>query len=296
MRPDLMALAITLGISGGLALLVDSIVGSTTPPGPPSALSRRVRRLLNGRTRQTRTLYRLKLAAIAATVIGVWLFTGLPVVGVIAGIALVGVPWLIGVGNDSVKAIARLEAVEAWTRHLCGRVAVGYGLLQAISLTARTAPALIAPDVRELAARLHAGWTPRDALLAFADALDDTTSDMVVLALLGHLSERGEKLTNVLDDQADSAAAEVVKRRDVYAKRAEPRLVTRFLTALTVLMLIGGFAVPAYTRPYLTHRGQVLLAVFAVMCIAVMRWVSHLGRSTRGPRLLSPGLVSEEAR
>ena len=170
------------------------------------------------------------------------------------------------------------------------------GLLQAISLTARTAPALIAPDIRELAARLQAGWTPRDALLAFAEALDDTTSDMVVLALLGHLSERGEKLTNVLDDQADNAAAEVVKRRDVYAKRAEPRLVTRFLTGLTVLMLIGGFAVPAYTRPYLTLRGQMLLAVFAVMCIAVMRWVRHLGRSTRGPRLLSPGLVSEEAR
>ena len=296
MRPDLLALVITLGISGGVALLVDSIVGSTAPPGPPSALSRRVRRLLNGRTRQNRTMYRLKLAAVAATVTLVWLFTGLPVVGVIAGIALVGVPWLMGVGKDSVKAIERLEAVEAWTRHLSGRVAVGYGLLQAISLTARTAPALIAPDVRELAARLQAGWTPRDALLAFAEALDDTTSDMVVLALLGHLSERGEKLTNVLDDQADNAAAEVVKRRDVYAKRAEPRLVTRFLTGLTVLMLIGGFAVPAYTRPYLTLRGQMLLAVFAVMCIAVMRWVRHLGRSTRGPRLLSPGLVSEEAR
>jgi Flp pilus assembly protein TadB len=296
MRPDLLALVITLGIASGLALLIDSIVGSSAPPGPPSALSRRFRRLLNGRTRQNRRSHRLRFGAVVAIMIGVWLFTGLPVVGAIAGIALVGVPWLMAIGNDAIKATERLEAVEAWTRHLSGRVAVGYGLLQAISLTARTAPSLIAPDVRELAARLQAGWTPRNALLAFADALDDTTSDMVVLALLGHLSERGERLTDILDDQADSAAAEVAKRRDVYAKRAEPRLVTRFLTGLTVLMVIGGFAVPTYPQPYLTLRGQVLLAVFAVMCIAVMRWVRHLGRSTRGPRLLSPALVSEEAR
>jgi Flp pilus assembly protein TadB len=296
MRPDLIALVIAFGMSGGLVLLVDSMTGGTVAAGPPPALSRRLRRLLNGRTQQNQATYRLKITVIIATVTGTWLLTGLPVLGAIAGITVFGVPWLLSVGSDAVKAIERLEAVEAWTRHLSGRVAVGYGLLQAISLTARTAPALITPEVRALAARLQAGWQPRNALVAFAESLDDTTSDMVVLALLGHLSERGERLTNVLDDQAESIAAEVVKRREVYAKRAEARLVIRVITAVTVLMLLGGFAVPAYTQPYRTPRGQVLLALFAFLCIAVMRWVRHLGRSTRGPRLLRPALPGEQAR
>ena len=123
--------------------------------------------------------------------------------------------------------IARLEAVETWTRRLKDLVRTGHGLISAIVTSARTAPAAIAPEVSALAAELQAGSDPRQALQRFADELDDFKADEVVAALQLHAGDRGQRLSDVLTSVATSAAHEVVMRRGVAAKRAEPRFVTR---------------------------------------------------------------------
>jgi Flp pilus assembly protein TadB len=298
MNPAVIALIISLALAGSIALLVSSLIGSTGDPQPPSALARRLRRWSAGkkRSRSERITYRIRIGVIAAVGVAVWIITGIPVAALIVVAAAVGVPWLWGVGREDVAAIERLEAVEAWTRYLSGRVAIGFGLMQAIAQTGRTAPPLIEHEVTDLVTRLQVGLDPRTALLAFADALDDPMGDQVVAALLGHLEDRGSKLTVVLDGIADVAATEIVKRRDVHANRAEPRLVTRFLTGLTVVMVVLGFALPAYTRPYHTLLGQTLLASFAILLAFIMRWVRALSRPTKGHRLLAAESIAGDLR
>ena len=58
--------------------------------------------------------------------------------------------------------IARLEAMEEWTRSLSGVLTVGVGLEQALVATLRSTPAPIAPEVTRLVARLRARWDTED--------------------------------------------------------------------------------------------------------------------------------------
>ena len=298
MNPAVVALLVCLGLAGSIAFLVSAAIGSTGEPARQSAIAQRLRRWTAGRARSRgeRVAQRIRIALVCAAGVAIWVITGIPIAAFIVVAAAFGVPWLWRVGRDGVVAIERLEAVEAWTRYLSGRVAIGFGLMQAISLTGRTAPPLIEREVTDLVTRLQAGVDPRVALLAFADALDDPMGDQVVAALLGHLEDRGAKLTLVLDGIADVAATEIVKRRDVHASRAEPRLVTRFLTGLTVVMVVLGFALPAYTRPYHTLLGQVLLGSFAIALGFIMRWVRSLSRPSKGHRLLASESIAGEFR
>ena len=127
-----------------------------------------------------------------------FLVTGLPVVGLLVAIAVPGTPWLFTVGRAEQRAIARIEAVGEWTRRLKDVSGTGQGLQQAIIGTVATAPEEIEEEVRLLAARLQAGWQARTALLAFADDIADPVCDQVVAALILHLTDRGERLGDVL--------------------------------------------------------------------------------------------------
>ena len=175
MNPAVVALLVCLGLAGSIAFLVSAAIGSTGEPARQSAIAQRLRRWTAGRARSRgeRVAQRIRIALVCAAGVAIWVITGIPIAAFIVVAAAFGVPWLWRVGRDGVKAIERLEAVEAWTGYLSGRVAIGFGLMQAISLTGRTAPPLIEREVTDLVTRLQAGVDPRVALLAFADALDD---------------------------------------------------------------------------------------------------------------------------
>ena len=74
--------------------------------------------------------------------------TGSPAAVLIIGVAVPGVPWLLSAGRAEKRAIARLEAAEAWTHRLSDIVA-GIGLQQAKGVTAATAPRRIETDSSE---------------------------------------------------------------------------------------------------------------------------------------------------
>ena len=116
-----------------------------------------------------------------------WLISGMPVIGVLVAIAVPGVPWLFTSGRAEQRGIARVEGLGEWTRRLKDVSNMGQGLQQAIVTTAATAPEEINDEVRVLAARLRAGWSPRAALLVFADEIGDPVSDQVVAALIPQL-------------------------------------------------------------------------------------------------------------
>lgn len=287
---DLVAVLAGLLAITGVVVGVIGIVGTTRPPRPPSAAALKLRSWWTGPSRNRRDQRARQVTMVTAVSVAalVWLLTGWPAAGVIVGIAIPGIPWLLAAGHAEKKALARLEAVEAWTRRLADIVARGIGLQQAIVATAATAPQQIAQEVGDLAARMQATGEPVDALRQFADDLDDYTADQVIAPLMLHVSDRGEGLHDVLTDISRSIAAEVEMRSTVDAKRAGPRFAVRFLTGMTIALLVFGALNPTYLQPYGTVLGQLLLLGLSVFYIVLMNSVRKLSLPPARARLLPP--------
>jgi Flp pilus assembly protein TadB len=292
--PAALAAVAAAALAAGLLLIITGAVGTRRPAAPPPRTTSRLANL-TGRglsARQRRTRRTILVVAGAATVVG-WLLTGWPVGGLIAGLSVVGAPWLLTVGSAERHMIVRLEAVETWTRRLSVLVGTGHGLISGIVSSARTAPPPIAAEVSELAAELQAGADPRLALHRFADELADFTTDEVIGALKIHLDDRGQRLTDVLTALAQAAAREVVMRRGVAAKRAEPRFVTRFMTVLIAIVMVIVFANSAYVEPYGHVLGQLVLFAAILMLVGLLVWIRRLTLPPRPRRFLAPAAAAD---
>jgi tight adherence protein B len=229
---------------------------------------------------------RWRWPAAAAVTLGVWVASGWPVGGLIAGATTVGLPVLLSTSRTAARAIDRVEAVEEWTRRLADGLVVGVGLEQAITATVRTVPDPIRAEVSALAARLAARWPVEAALRAFADDLDDATGDLVAAALILGSRRRGPGLARVLTAVADSVAEEVTMRRRVEADRAKPRTTARAVTLITLGVVAAGALNGTYLRPYGTALGQLVLAGIALGFIGSLAWMRALTVSTPAPRFL----------
>jgi Flp pilus assembly protein TadB len=271
---------------GGL-LLVGAGLAGTTAEMPPSRVAGRVQKAWQGLGRtstERRVRQGLVIGAVVATVL-VYIVTGVPAVALLAGAAVPGVPWLWSVGKREERAIHRAEALGDWTRRLKDQLSTGAGLVSAIVRTADTAPTAVAEEVRTLAARLQAGADPKRALYRFAAELDDPISEQVVAALLLHLTDRGEHLTEVLAAIATDTAKQVSARREVHAKRTQPRITVRFMTVfglVVVAILSRGDLLDAYTTPH----GQLVLLALTSAFVATLVWVRSLSRPPAQPRFL----------
>ena len=287
MQPLLIGLAVAAVLAGIIVIAV-GLTGTTRPAAPTSKLRRRLNRVWAGEglsAAQRRSRQIVALLAVVATA-AVWLLTAIPMAGIIAGLAVIGVPWLFTAGRAEQRAIANLEALEVWTRRLTDLVRTGLGLNQAIIVSTRDAPAAIAGDLRELEAQLRAGVPILIALDRFATALGDATSDEVIVALRLHATDRGQRLADILDKISDNIGREVMMRREVWASRADPRLTTRFMTGLAVIVFVFLFANPVYMRPYGTVLGQLVLAACTLVFVALLVWIRRLSSPQRVPRLL----------
>lgn len=284
-------------LAGGLVLGVRALTApADAPTGPPAWLVAVARRVWNGRGRTAaqRRRYRIAVAAALGSGSVTWLLTGLPVLGLVVAGAVPGVPWLLASGRVEKQAIARVEAIGEWTRRLRDVTGTGTGLQSAVTSAAAAAPPAIEEDARLLAARMQAGWQGRDALLAFADGIDDSVCDQIVAALLLHLRDRGDKLGTVLTSISDATAKEVRMRKEADAERASARLSIRFMVAFTILVVTVAALSGDYMAPYATTGGQVLMAALAGTFVALLVWVRSMTRPARLPRLLGhprPGLV-----
>lgn len=217
--------------------------------------------------------------------------TGWPVALPITALAVVGVPNLIGRTSGSVS-IAKVEAIAAWTEMLQGTMAASAGLGQAIMSTAPLSPTPIHVATTRLSARLGAGMHPREALVLFADEVQDPCSDRVVCALLLATSARAQRLGDLLADLADSTREEVALRLRIETSRASVRSGVR-----TVVVFSIAFAVTltllarSYLQPFSSLRGQVvLLAVGALYAIGLTSMVA-LARPPAPLRLLGRQVV-----
>lgn len=285
---QLLAMLAFLMTAGGVIMSVFFLVGTRKPPRPPSMLRLRLRRFWTGPARTARQRAVHQSLLIFAVVAGAasWLLTGWPVGGLIVALAIPGIPWLFAASSAEKRAVARLGALEAWTRRVSDYVRNGIGLQAAIIATARAAPPLIDHEVRRLAARLQAGTDPEEALRAFADELNDYSCDEVVAPLILQLSDAGEGLHLALSDVAQGLAEESSTRATVDGERSTARFTVRFLTGATIAVLAFGAINSAYAAPYRTVLGQLILVGLAVLYMGLMLWVRALSLPEHRPRLL----------
>lgn len=228
--------------------------------------------------------------ALAALAIGllVWLVSSWPVAGLISAITVLGLPVLLSTSREAARGIARVEAVEEWTRRLSDILVVGVGLEQAIITSVRSVPEPIRVEVATLGARLSARWPSETALRAFADELGDATGDLVVASLiLGH-RRRGPGLARALTAVADSVSQEVAMRRRVEADRAKPRTTARAVTFITLGVVCIGALNPTYLKPYGTGVGQLVLLGVTALFVGALAWMRLLTLPVAQARLLKP--------
>lgn len=88
----------------------------------------------------------------------VGVLTGWPAGGLLAALAVFGLPALLGPDRQHQRALARVEAVAGWAELLRDTLAAAARVQQTIIATAATAPEPIRPQVRELADGLRHGF------------------------------------------------------------------------------------------------------------------------------------------
>lgn len=268
-------------IAGGLIGLSIAWFIFALHPDHTTATARRNGRLVKV-PRRTRILLGVGVLAGIIT----WLLTGWVLAVPAVPLAVAGLPALLSPGAAKTQ-IARLEAMEEWTRSLAGVLTVGVGLEQALVATLRSTPAPIAPEIHRLVARLHSRWNTEQALRAFADDLHDPTGDLIAANLILGARRRGAGLASVLQALAESVAADVRARRQVEADRAKPRATARWVTIISVAVLTLLTFSGRYVEPYATPIGQAVLLVLVAAYIALLLWLKRMATGKPMPRFLS---------
>lgn len=277
MPPDA-ALAILSGAVIGLGIYV-AVLAVVGLPQRPAGKPRRQKAPIGQRGR--RLLYGV-VGGLVALVATRWIVAGI-------GIGLLVAFWDRIAGSSSIEkqAIARLEGLAAWTESLRDTIAGAIGLEQAIPATAVNAAAPIRPSLNLMVDRLRIREPLPVALTAFAEDLDDSSSDVICAALLLNARLRGPGLRDVLTALAESTREELDMRRRIEASRKSIRRSVR-LVLLIVLTMMGGLSVlnRTYVKPYNSVLGQMMLLIIAALFLLGVLWLRSLAAPSKTERFL----------
>ncbi len=190
--------------------------------------------------------------------------------------ALVGVlPLLLSAPPN--RELELLQAIDRWLRVLASLLATGRSISDASRVSARQAPALLAPELRLLVARLDDRWSVDSALLAMADELNSPDADAVLAALALAARRGGTGARATLAALADSLADRIRALREIGTERAKPRFVVRQVTLITVVVL--GLALlfsGDFFAPFTTPIGQILLAVLVTAYLGSLLFLRRM--------------------
>lgn len=155
-----------------------------------------------------------------------------------------------------------LQAIDRWLRVVGSLLATGRSITDAIRVSVRQAPPLLAPHLTLLVARLDDRWTVDGALLAMADELDSADADAVLAALALAAQRGGTGARATLAALADNLADRIRALREISTERAKPRFVVRQVTVITVVVLALALVFSGdFFAPFGSPLGQLLLAV-----------------------------------
>ncbi len=266
-------------LTGGVLLLIAGLRRAPVMPKNLDAVGRpRLARLPH------RTLLLAGIATVAGLVVG--LLTGWVIAVPLFPAAVIGLPWLLGNPGEA-RLIERLEGLAEWTRNLAGVIRVGASLERALVDTLRTTPASVHDEVATLIRRLRGKWDTEEALRQFAADFDDVTGDLVAATLILASRTRADGLAAILSGLAESVSAEVASRRQLEADRAKPRQTARLLTLITVGCLTVLAVSGQYLEPYHSPLGQLALAGFLALYVALLIVMKKMAAVVPLPRFLS---------
>lgn len=270
---SVLAALVGAGLAGGVLLVVSAL-------HRPGALGARHTLRIESEARR-----RLLPAAGAALLTAA--FTRWPVAALGAAVAGWWWPELFGGRATRERAIARTEAIAAWTEMLRDTISGAHGLEETIVTTAAVAPAPIRPEVSALAARLD--QEPLDvALRSFADDLCHPTGDLVVAALTLAASGSVGELGELLSALAGAARDEAAMRLRVEASRSRLRTAVRVIAACTATTAVGLILLNRpYVAVYSTALGQAVLAFVAVTWGLAFRWLARMSEFVGPERFLT---------
>jgi hypothetical protein len=100
----------------------------------------------------------------------------------------------------------------------------------------------------------------------------------------------------VLEGLAQTVAEDVRIRRAIEADRAKPRATARWITMITVGVLVLMAFNGGYIAPYGTPLGQMILTLLLAGYVGCLLWMRNLARGTRLPRLIGRGAAARGAR
>jgi Flp pilus assembly protein TadB len=280
------AAAAGLLITGGLLALVLGVRRTEPRPARPTRsaadLWAQVTRRPPGARGRRRDLV-LLVSLVAGFVIAA--LTGWVIALVITPLLALGLPYLLVVPKP--RDVELMEALDRWVRSLAATLATGRSVTDAIRVSRRTAPPLIADEVGTLVLRLNNRWDTDDALRRFADELDSADADGVVAALMlaARRGANGASLT--LQALADSLQAQLRSRRAIEVERSKPYVVVRQVTVISLVTLGGVYLLaPDFFTPYRTPLGQVVLAVLLVLYLTSLLMMRRKAQQAPRVRIL----------
>ena len=265
-------------VGGGIFLLVLAVVGvpQRDPSKPP--LFRRRTSAREGTLRLARGVG----VGVLTLVLSHWVVAGV-------GIGLLAAYWdrVAGDARGEKLGIARLEALASWTESLRDTIAGAIGLEQAIPATTANAGAAIRPSLNLMVDRLRIREPLPDALLAFAEDLDDPSADVICSALVLNARLRGPGLRDVLTALAQSTREELDMRRRIESSRKSIRRSVQIVLVI-VLSVMGGLTVfnHDYVKAYDSGLGQLVLLVVALIFFGGLMWLRRLATPEKTGRFL----------
>ena len=201
---------------------------------------------------------------------------------------VVGLPYLLAARKP--RDVEVLEALDRWVRSLAATLGTGKSVTDALRISRRTAPPLLAEEVEVLVARLNNRWDTRDALMRMADSLDSADADAVLAALI-LASKRGANGASVtLQALGDSLQATLKGRRVIEVERSKPYVVVRQVTVISLATLLVAFLLsPQFFDPYRTPAGQVILSVLVLAYAGSLLLMRRKAQQRPRPRVLVSG-------
>jgi Flp pilus assembly protein TadB len=195
---------------------------------------------------------------------------------------------LMGGASGARAEMRRLEALATWTESLRDTIAGAVGLEQAIPATYLAAPPVIRQPLAMLVDRLHTRDPLPDALVKFADDLDDPSADLIIAALVLNARLRGPGLRDVLGALSTSAREELDMRRRIDVARQATRRSVQIIVGITLVVVLGMTLLNrGYVAPYDSPLGQAVLVVVFALFGAGFFWLRKLAQFDVPARFLT---------
>jgi tight adherence protein B len=213
------------------------------------------------------------------------MLTGWLILVVMLPLLALGLPYLLILPKP--RDIQLLEALDRWVRSLAVTLGTGKSITDAIRISRRTAPPLLADEINLLVTRLNNRWETRDALMRFADAIDSPDVDGVVAALILASSRGANGASVTLQALADSIQSQLKGRRVIEVERSKPYVVVRQVTVISLSTLVLVFLLsPNFFAPYRTPLGQTLLSALLIIYLASLLLMRRKAHQPDRPRIL----------